>query len=353
MGFLAEYSLFVVKFVSVIVFFFFILMILKSGRSKASKQGNIVAINLSDNYRSYTKVIDEVIFDKFSLKQKQKSEKKEEAKLSKQKSLAIKKELKNKSDLNKLRDNKMFVINFKGSIDAREVESLREEISAIISVAIPGDEVLLRLESGGGMVHGYGLAASQLDRLKKNKIKLTVSIDKVAASGGYMMACVGDQLISAPFAIIGSIGVIAQIPNFSKVLKKNDIDFEQMTAGEFKRTVTMFGENTPKAKEKFQEELEHTHKLFKDFVAYHRRDLDLEKVATGEHWFGVTAKDLGLVDSIQTSDDYIKDIVKHKEIIEIKFLKKKTISDKITKSGVNIIDDLLSKIVHRNTNHLL
>ena len=165
-------------------------MILKSGRSKASKQGNIVAINLSDNYRSYTKVIDEVIFDKFSLKQKQKSEKKEEAKLSKQKSLAIKKELKNKSDLNKLRDNKMFVINFKGSIDAREVESLREEISAIISVAIPGDEVLLRLESGGGMVHGYGLAASQLDRLKvfpfafnENSVTFAIIVEESYSAG--------------------------------------------------------------------------------------------------------------------------------------------------------------------------
>ena len=149
-------------------------------------------------------------------------------------------------------------------MDAHEVESLREEITAIISIANPSkDKVLIRLESGGGVVHGYGLAASQLQRIKSAGIPLSVAIDKVAASGGYMMACVADEILAAPFAIVGSIGVIAQIPNFNKILKKNDVEFEQITAGEFKRTLTLFGENTDKAREKFREEIEQTHDLFK------------------------------------------------------------------------------------------
>ncbi len=190
-------------------------------------------------------------------------------------------------------------------------------------VAKPEDEVFVRLESGGGMVHGYGLASSQLDRIRQQNIPLTISVDKVAASGGYMMACVANTIISAPFAILGSIGVIAQIPNFNKILKKNDVEFEQITAGDFKRTLTMFGENTDKAREKFKEEIEETHELFKTFVTEHRPSLDIAKVATGEHWFGIKAHELGLVDTIQTSDDYLMQASKDKKILAIKYATKK------------------------------
>ena len=174
---------------------------------------------------------------------------------------------------------------------ASAVSSLRQEITAILSLAEKQDEVLVRLESGGGMVHAYGLASSQLLRIRNQDIDLTVCVDKVAASGGYMMACVANKLLAAPFAVIGSIGVIAQIPNFHRLLKKNDIDFEMITAGEYKRTLTMFGENTEKGREKFAEDIEDVHVLFKDFVKEHRPALDVEAVATGEVWFGQRAID--------------------------------------------------------------
>lgn len=197
------------------------------------------------------------------------------------------------------------------------------------------------------MVHGYGLASSQLDRLRDANIKLTVSVDKVAASGGYMMACIGEKIIAAPFAIVGSIGVVAQLPNFSKLLKKNDIEFEQLTAGEYKRTLTMFGENSDKAREKFQLELEETHVLFKDFIHEHRAELDLEKVATGEHWFGKQALELGLIDAIQTSDDYVTQACKHREVLAIHYVQKKKLSDKIAgvagQSAENVFMRLISK----------
>ena len=200
----------------------------------------------------------------------------------------------------------------------------------ILSVAKAEDEVLLVLESGGGTIHGYGLAASQLNRIKEKKISLRISVDSIAASGGYMMACVADELIAAPFAIIGSIGVVAQIPNFHRLLKEKNIDFEQITAGDFKRTLTMFGDNTDVAREKFQSELNDAHALFKQFVASSRPLLDIDKVATGEHWFGTTALDLGLIDRVSTSDDLILDAAENRDVYKVAVEKKPSLFEKVT-----------------------
>lgn len=224
---------------------------------------------------------------------------------------------------------RIYVLNFHGDIRASAVSSLREEITAILTVATENDEVFLRLESGGGIVHGYGLGASQLMRIRKKNIPLTVSVDKVAASGGYMMACVGSRIMAAPFSIIGSIGVIAQIPNFNKVLKKHNIEFEQFTAGEFKRTVTMFGENTNEAKAKFREEIEDIHLLFKDFIVQHRPEIDIVQVSTGESWPGTRALKKKLIDELKTSDDYLLENSKDADIYEIKYVSKKSLGEKM------------------------
>ena len=200
---------------------------------------------------------------------------------------------------------RVFVVDFQGDLLATAVTSLREEVSAIAAVAGAGDEVVVRLESGGGAVPHYGLAAAQLARLKERKLKLTVCIDRVAASGGYMMACVADKIVAAPFAIIGSIGVVAQVPNLHRLLKKHDIDFEEATAGEFKRTVSVFGEISDKGRRKFQEQLEETHAIFKEFVKAQRPALEIDKVSTGEYWLASRGVALGLVDQLSTSDDYL------------------------------------------------
>lgn len=200
---------------------------------------------------------------------------------------------------------RLFVVDFHGDIRASAVSNLREEVSAILQVAEPEDEVLLRLESAGGLVHSYGLAASQVRRLRDSGIKLTAAVDKLAASGGYLMACVADRIVAAPFAIIGSIGVVGQLPNFNRLLKEKHVDYEMHTAGDHKRTLTMFGENTDEGRAKFREELEATHGLFKRFVADNRAELDIDRVATGEHWYGTHALELKLVDEIKTSDDLL------------------------------------------------
>src|SRR3954463_9049182 len=208
------------------------------------------------------------------------------------------------ADRNATRPN-VFVLEFKGDLFASAVNNLREEVTAIAAVARKEDEVVVRLESAGGAVPHYGLAAAQLLRLRDKAIRVTVCIDRMAASGGYMMACVADRIVAAPFAIIGSIGVVAQVPNLHRLLKKHDVDFQEMTAGEFKRTVSVFGEITERGRQKFQEELEDVHQLFKEFVKSQRPGLDLDRVSTGEHWLARRGVDLGLVGLLRTSDEYL------------------------------------------------
>ncbi|MGL4684049.1 MAG: protease SohB, partial [Hafnia alvei] len=191
------------------------------------------------------------------------------------------------------------------------------------------------------VVHGYGLAASQLQRLRQAGVRLTVAVDKVAASGGYMMACVADRIVAAPFAIIGSIGVVAQIPNFNRWLKKNDIDVELHTAGEFKRTLTLLGENTEQGREKFREELNETHELFKEFVSQQRPSLDINSVATGEHWYGIQAKEKGLVDSVGTSDDLLIAEMENHDVIGVRYTRRKRMMDRFTNSAANSADRLM------------
>ena len=347
MEFLLDYGLFLAKIVTVVVAVISLLVVAKavSGKGGAAK-GELEVTNLTEQHKETVEQLEHHLHDTAFIKARDKAEKKQE----KEKLKAREKEIKQASkegDLDGKREPHLFVIDFKGSIDAKEVTSLREEVTAILSVARQGDEVLLRLESGGGMVHGYGLASSQLDRIKAAQLPLTIAVDKVAASGGYMMACIADKLVSAPFAIVGSIGVIAQLPNFSKLLKKHDIDYEQLTAGEYKRTLTMFGENTDKARDKFKQELEDTHDLFKDFIRERRPSLELEKVATGEHWFGIRAHELGLVDEVRTSDDLVVAACKDKTVLFIRYVEKKKLTSKLAGLAGEAADNVLLKLIDR------
>ena len=246
-------------------------------------------------------------------------------KLSKQRSKAKKAEEKIATDPRP----RLYVLDFDGDLEASAVSQLREEVTALLQVLRKGDEVLLRLESEGGMVHGYGLAASQLKRLRDRQFKLTVAVDKVAASGGYLMACVADHILAAPFAIVGSIGVVAQIPNVHRLLKKYDVDVELHTAGVHKRTLTMLGENTDAAREKFREELDDTHKLFKQFVTEHRPQVVIDKVATGEHWYGTRALAIRLVDELKTSDDYLLERADKADLYAVRYRRKKPLAERL------------------------
>ena len=248
----------------------------------------------------------------------------------------------------KKNNQKIYVLDFKGDTAASAVEQLREEITLILATAKAGrDRVVVRLESPGGMVHGYGLAAAQLVRLRDAGFHLTICVDKVAASGGYMMACIGSEIVSAPFAILGSIGVVAQVPNFNRLLKEKNIDFEMYTAGQYKRTVTMFGENTEEGKAKFEEELQQTHVLFKHFVEKYRPQLNVEKVATGEHWYGQDALDLNLVDKLQTSDEYLLSLLPQHDIYVIQTRKKPTLGEKLGLQAAQMADSLIPTVMNK------
>lgn len=322
MEFLNEYAMFLAKAITIVVAIGAVLvMALMAAMKPKGGKGDLNFDDLSADYQHLQQGLQQELLNKKQYKQWLKAQKEAEQTF----------------------DKRLFVLDFDGSMDAGEVASLREEITAVLAVAKPEDEVLLRLESGGGVVHGYGLAASQLDRLKQHNIPLTIAVDKIAASGGYMMACIADRIISAPFAIIGSIGVVAQLPNFHKLLKKNHIDIEQFTAGEFKRTVTMLAENTDKGREKFQRELEDTHGLFKTFVQKHRPVLDMDEVATGEHWFGYQALNLKLVDELMTSDDYLLTQMRQRQVFHVKYAIKKSLAEKAGLSAALAIRTLLQQ----------
>ncbi len=309
--FLAKTATIVGAIISVILF-----VVLVAAKKQSDKRESFEIKMLNQKFDDIATAMNANMLPKDEIKKYLKSEK------SKQK-------LKQKAEKADENRKRIYVLNFHGDIRASAVTSLREEITAILMVARKEDEVFVRLESGGGVVHGYGLAASQLMRIRDKNIPLTVSVDKVAASGGYMMACVANRIIAAPFAIIGSIGVIAQVPNFHKVLKKHDIEFEQFTAGEFKRTVTMFGDNTREAKAKFKEEIEDIHVLFKDFIVQHRPGIDIVKVSTGESWPGTRAMERNLVDELKTSDDYLLEHSKQADIFEISYTSKKSLVAKL------------------------
>lgn len=224
---------------------------------------------------------------------------------------------------------KLYVLDFKGDLRATAAASLREEVSAVLRVAKAGEQVLVRLENSGGTVHEHGFAASQLVRLKQHGLKLVVAVDKVAASGGYLMACVADRLIAAPFAIVGSIGVLAQLPNFHRLLEEKGVDFEQIKAGRYKRTVTMFGKNTDEGRAKLQEEVEDIHELFKAQVREHRPQVDVEAVATGEHWYGIRALELNLVDELKTSDDVLLEAVKDHDVYHVAYKRRRSLQERV------------------------
>ncbi|WP_455222740.1 protease SohB [Kaarinaea lacus] len=313
--FFFDYGLFLAKTLTIVVAIVvvIVLAVVLASRRQGEGKDTLEIKKLNKKYEDMAMALNANMLEKDEFKKLQKQEKEKE------------KEKKKEAEKKK----RIYVLNFHGDIRASAVASLREEITAVLTVATENDEVFVRLESSGGVVHGYGLAASQLMRVRDKNIPLTVAVDKVAASGGYMMACVGNRILAAPFAIIGSIGVIAQLPNFNKVLKKHDIDFEQFTAGEFKRTVTMFGENTKEAKSKFREEIEDIHILFKDFIVKHRPSVDIVKVSTGESWPGTRALQNNLVDELKTSDDYLLENSQHADIFEITYTAKKSLLEKI------------------------
>ena len=323
MQFLSEYGLFLAKFATVALLFIFAagIFTFAIGRGRDESDGLSIK-NINDKYNHMSLVLNSRImnkkdFKKFVKQQKQAGKDKPAAANGRK---------------------KVFVLDFKGNIKASSVSYLREEITAILTVATKRDEVVVLLESGGGTVHGYGLGASQLKRIRDRGIRLTAAVDKVAASGGYMMACVAEKIIAAPFAIVGSIGVLAQIPNFHRLLKKMDIDFEQITAGDYKRTLTLFGKNTAQDREKFQAELEDTHALFKEFVQDNREQVDIARIATGEHWYGKRALALQLVDELITSDDYLSNAAQDADIYKIKYERKKPVTERLVSFGASLFD---------------
>ncbi len=326
MEFLADYASFLAKTVTVVLAILAVLLGVAAIRGRGRRGGGQLQVHkLNEFYKALRERLEGSLLDKGRLKELRKAE----AKAAKQ----ARKRGEQKS--------RVYVLDFDGDIKASAVESLRHEVTAVLTMATPQDEVVVRLESGGGMVHGYGLAASQLARIRQAGVPLTVCVDKVAASGGYLMASVGDTILAAPFAILGSIGVVAQVPNLHRLLKKHDVDVELLTAGEYKRTLTVFGENTEKGREKFQEDLDTTHELFKNFVARYRPQLAIDEVATGEVWLGLGALGKQLVDELRTSDEYLAERAREAELFQVHYVEKKSLQERVGLAAGMAMDRLL------------
>lgn len=329
MEFLTEYGLFLAKVVTFVIAAIVVVSIIVSATHKErgdhDDDGELKIRKLNEKYRKLRESIQARLMSEHERKTWSKAKKKKD-KAEKKADKAKKAD----SDAPEGAPKRIYVLDFDGDIKASDTDPLRRAISAVLSVAEPGkDEVVIRLESGGGLVHSYGLAAAQLDRIRSKGIHLTACVDKVAASGGYMMACVADRIIASPFAVLGSIGVVAQLPNFHRLLKKNNVDFEILTAGEHKRTMTIFGENTEKGRQKFLEDLEDTHGLFKDYVSERRPDLDIAAVANGDIWFGRRALDVKLIDEIKTSDEYLIEACDRADVVSVSFERKRTLPEKL------------------------
>ncbi|MBF4111366.1 protease SohB [Enterobacter cloacae] len=348
MELLSQYGLFLAKIATVVIAIAVVAVLVVNLTQRKRQRGELRITRLSEQYQEMQEEMSLALLDSHQQKLWHKAQKKKH----KQDAKAAKAKAKLNTAQEKAKP-RVYVLDFKGSMDAHEVASLREEVTAVLAVAKPQDQVVVRLESPGGVVHGYGLAASQLQRLREKQIPLTVAVDKVAASGGYMMACVADKIVAAPFSIIGSIGVVAQIPNFNRFLKSKEIDIELHTAGQYKRTLTLLGENTEEGRQKFREDLNETHHLFKDFVHRMRPALDIEQVATGEHWYGTQAQEKGLVDEVGTSDDLLLNLMEGRELVGVRFTQRKRLLDRFTNSAAESADRLLLRWLQRGQKPLL
>jgi len=327
--FLSEYGLFLAKTLTIVLAILFVAVMLVANASRhrgdAKPKGHLNVTKLNDELEDLKDDIRHEILEHDSLKAEEKAEKKK-ARLEKK--AKRKASAHDEAEKERIR---VFVVDFDGDMRASAVDELRHAITGVLEVARPGvDEVMLRLESPGGMVHAYGLAASQLARLRKHAVHLTICVDMVAASGGYMMACVANTLIAAPFAYIGSIGVLVQLPNVHRLLKDNKVDFEMITAGEYKRTLTTFGENTDKDREKVQEEVDEMHSLFKDFIREQRPALDVTQVATGEVWTGTQALAKGMIDAVDTSDEWLVARCRDADVFHVEWEHKRKLADRLS-----------------------
>jgi len=326
--FFAEYGLFLLKAITIVAAIIVVIGAAAAAGRKASHREGLEIESLNKKYQQLAAALKQAVMKKADWKAEAKAEKARE-----------------KADAkSEEKRTRTFVIDFKGDLKASAVPSLREEVSAVLEVATADDRVVVRLENYGGVVHEHGLAASQLVRIRDRDVPLIITVDKVAASGGYLMACVASKIVAAPFAIVGSIGVIAQLPNFNRMMDSHGIDFEQITAGKYKRNVTIFGKNTDEDRARLKEQLEDVHSLFKGAVSTYRPDLDLDKVATGEHWYGTRAIELGLVDEIRTSDELLAELAKDTDLYRVAYKVKQPLQKRLMAN----VDGALDKVDNLN-----
>jgi serine protease SohB len=328
MEFVADYGMFLLKALTVVAALaVLIVLVARMARMTPPEGGRLKVTKLNKRYQELGDVVRKQALTHGELREQVRRRRREEKERRRKARQAKSRETEAEESHKR---GRVFVLSFEGDLRASAVESLRKEVTALLTVIEKGDRVVLRIDSGGGLVHAYGLAASQIGRLRDQGVAVTACVDRIAASGGYMMACVADRVVAAPFAVVGSIGVVATVPNFHRLLDRHSVDVEQIYAGEYKRTLSLFGENTDKGRKKFAEQIEETHRMFRDFVKTHRSAVDIEEVATGEPWYGQQAVDLGLVDELRTSDDVLLEASREADVYEVRYERRRHVGEKLT-----------------------
>ena len=340
MELLADYGLFLLQTVTIVLAVIAVIAISSkvSGGGDGPK-GAIKITDLSKTFADQSKYVKTVVDDALA---------QERVSLIDRIKKRLRKPPKKTTETPSKKEKVAVVIEFKGDMKASQVANLREEVSAILSMERKPDQIVIKLTSAGGLVHTYGLASSQLTRLREAQIPVNACVDTVAASGGYMMAVCAERIIAAPFAVLGSIGVVAQIPNIHRFLKNRDVDVELHTAGANKRTLTMLGENTPEGRRKFKEDLEQTHLLFKAWIAKRRPNLDINAVADGSIFYGTDALTKGLCDEIATSDDVLLELSADHHLFALKWIEKKSLTARLSRDASGAIVDQMDHYINRS-----
>jgi serine protease SohB len=249
-----------------------------------------------------------------------------------------------------LAERPIAVVSFDGDVRATK----RKIVSALIDELIVNkdklSEAVVVVNSPGGSVAEYGLLYAEMERIRAAGISLTVCIDTYAASGGYLMSLPANRIVAAPFAFVGSVGVVAYSPNIHRLLKKHDIEPRLFTAGEFKRTVTLIGDDDEEAKQHFQHQLESLHGLFLAAVKKYRTGANFEKIGTGDHWTAEESQtqNLGLVDHIATSREYLLKLNADRDLVHLS-QKKHMLEGGLGRFAAQLSEELVDRILTRVT----
>lgn len=210
------------------------------------------------------------------------------------------------------------VLRFEGDTMATGRQDFARMVDEVLHNKERIQRVIVVVNSPGGGVSVYGQMFAGMERMRNAGVDVTACVDTYAASGGYLMSVPAQRIIAAPFAMVGSIGVVSEFMNFNKLLRRLGVEPMTITAGELKRTVTPLSEVTEENKAAYKAQLEAIHRQFIAVVKKYR-EVDADRVCTGNHWTAAESVELklNLVDGLATSQEYLFEANQTEDLVTI------------------------------------